>query len=67
MSFHEVLDDIFDKIKKNYEDNNDNIIEKKNKLLYIYENEDKLKCKEILKTIKPKNMYIDANGNVINV
>jgi hypothetical protein len=66
MNFHEVLDEVFDKICTKYGAYND-IIKQKEQLKYVYDNESKWRSEEILKAIKPKQWYIDEKGIVIRV
>lgn len=57
------INDIFDEIFNLY-GKDDEIMQMKNDLLYVYANEKKWRCDEILKLIKPKQWYIDENGNI---
>jgi hypothetical protein len=67
MSFYEVLDDVFDNINKQYGKDNDTILEQKEQLKYVYENENKWKCNELLKIIKPKKWYINTDGVIVSI
>ena len=66
MTFYQVLDEVFDKINKQYGKDN-NILEQKEKLKYIYDNENKWKCDELFKSIKPKKWYMDAEGSIVSI
>ena len=60
---HSQINDIFDEICKVY-GYSDDIIQYRDELLYVYDNEKQWRCKELLKVIKPKQWYIDVDGNI---
>jgi hypothetical protein len=66
MNFYEVIDNVFDKLYEKY-GFNDDIIQNKQDLLHVYENENSWRCAEIYKAIKPKHWYIDEKGCIKSV
>lgn len=60
-NFYEQIDMVFDSLYEKY-GFIDDIIQYKQDLLEIYENENSYRSADILKMIKPKNFYIDENG-----
>jgi hypothetical protein len=65
-SFYEVIDTVFNKLYDKY-GLTDEIIEMKEGLLHIYENENAYRSAEILKQIKPKHWFIDETGCIRSV
>ena len=61
-TFYIVLDNLFDFLFEKERSFSEELIQYKNKLIDVYENEDKYKSKEILKSITPINWCIDKNG-----
>ncbi len=66
MNFYEVVNSVFDKLCEKY-DIDDNLMEKKQELLHVYDNENKWRAAEIAKAIKPKHWYIDEKGCIRSV
>jgi hypothetical protein len=64
---HDLLDKVFAEISQKYADNDDEFIELKHSLLYVYDNEAAWRSAAILKLIKPKHWYIDQNGDIHSV
>lgn len=61
--FYQVIDDIFDNLFDKYGLEID-IIDMKEKLIYAYENEERIKALKICKAITPKMFIINNEGNV---
>ena len=60
------IEKVFDKLYKIYGDD-ENILQYKNDLIYVYENEESWRSAEILKYIKPKHWIIDETGKIQRV
>ena len=68
MSFYEVLDNVFDNLHNSQKsDNLVNLAEYKQKLIYVYENENSWRCTEIKKLIIPRKWYIDEIDKIHSV
>lgn len=61
--FEKFINEIFEDLTKLYPDNN--IVNSKNTLMYIFINEDKYKSKNIYNMIRPKYHIINFNENII--
>jgi hypothetical protein len=62
-NFYEQLDIVFEKLYTKFGLSKD-IIQLKEDLLYVYENENQWRCDDLLRAIKPKKWYVDSNGYV---